>query len=241
MNTPVDEYAGYETWKAWEAESFGSGHVSLMRTYEAVLTTHVRSQRGIAVDFGFGNGEMLGALRAADFETYGVDRNERLVNIGNSAGFTCFTNLAECIEHIDNRPIEVITAFHVLEHLTKPQLLLLLRSFEEVLSKGGVLIAAFPNGDSPFSAPAFNGDITHQTFIGSSMANQLGHQTGLHLLTYRSFPAVPTFSPKLSSRLLGIVRSKAESLISALLCKVYYGSANYTLAPTALAVWQKPE
>ena len=48
--------------------------------------------------------------------------------------------------------------------------------------KGGKFIARVPNGDSPFGMPLQNGDLTHQTIIGSGIMKYLSNSLGFKII-----------------------------------------------------------
>jgi SAM-dependent methyltransferase len=231
-------YAIYHMWKDWSEESFGRVSPELHSAYSAIFTSHANFSKGLAIDFGFGNGEMLNTLRSAGFEVMGVERNPILREIATRKGYEAFESLVDVRLPKDEK-IAVITAFHVLEHLDCKNLLETLTQFSKLLKPGGVVLAAFPNGDSPFSASAFNGDITHVTLIGSSMAEQIGLMTGLNLTVFHDFPSLSTYSPQLILRFKGIVRHSIEKLLNQVLSRIYYGGTKKALSPVALAVWTK--
>jgi hypothetical protein len=231
-------YAIYHEWKDWSVESFGVASQELDAAYKALLRKHVQIEGRYAIDFGFGNGEMLTILRATGFQSIGIELNPVLCEIASSKGYETVGSLTD-----DRLPcscsVTVITAFHVLEHLDKDTLRQTFARFAILLKRGGIVIAAFPNGDSPFAASAFNGDITHVTCIGSSMADQVGSMSGLKLTSFHAFPALTTYSLRPLVRLKGLLRCYAEQIISGLLSRVYYGNADKVLSPVAVAVWTK--
>jgi SAM-dependent methyltransferase len=231
-------YAIYHEWKSWSDDSFGVASPELHAAYAVLLRSHTRITSGPAIDFGFGNGEMLTTLRASGFQAVGVERNPLLREIAFRKGYETAESLTD-----DRLPasgtLAVVTAFHVLEHLDRDMLRQTLARFAELLQPGGIVLAAFPNGDSPFSASAFNGDITHVTWIGSSMAEQLGEMSGLKLAAFHEFPSLTTYSRQPLVRLKGTLRSFMEKLLSGILSRVYYGGAGKVLSPVAVAVWAK--
>lgn len=231
-------YEIYHEWKDWTESSFGVGSPELHRAYAALLRTYSWNSGGHAIDFGFGNGEMLATLRSLGFDTTGIERNPVLREMAGRKGFSAAETL------FDNQlpacgSVALITALHVLEHLDKDALGATLLRCSALLQSGGILLTAFPNGDSPFSASAFNGDITHATWIGSSMAAQLGAMSGLKLMAYRPFPPLSRYSSRLSVRAKGFLRSSAERVLSGVLSMVYYGGSGKVLSPVVVAVWTK--
>jgi SAM-dependent methyltransferase len=238
-NNRENAYDVYHEWKAWTEDSFGFGPPELHAAYASLLRRHARITDGCAIDFGFGNGEMLATLRTSGFRAIGIERNRYLCEVASRKGYDTTESLAD-----DRLPasgtLAVVTAFHVLEHLDKKTLQQTLASFADLLQPGGILLAAFPNGDSPFSVSAINGDTTHMTWIGSSMADQVGAMSGLKLTAFHAFPSLTTYSNRPIVRLKGLIRSSIEKFISGIISAVYYGSAGKVLSPVVVAVWTKP-
>lgn len=89
------------------------------------------------LDVGCGDGTLLQSGAAAGWRVYGVETHPELAR---SRGLTVFANIQQACQ---NGPYDVITLWHVLEHLTSPdtdvQLLL------NLLSPGGKLIIAVPD------------------------------------------------------------------------------------------------
>ncbi len=69
---------------------------------------------------------------------------------------------------------DCITAFDLLEHLTKDETLALLRATHRALKPGGHLLLKVPNADGPFGAKILYSDFTHeQAFTPRSIAQVL--------------------------------------------------------------------
>lgn len=238
MGVNSNAYSAYHEWKEWSDESFGTISTELEGVYVALLRKYIPKQSGMVLDFGFGNGEMLATLRKLGFETCGIEINPFLRDVASRKGYVVYSLLTDTGLPA-NACLDAITAFHVLEHLDKPVFLETMNRFSCLLRPGGVVLAAFPNGDSPFSASAFNGDITHMTLVGSSLADQVGSKFGMKLAAYESFPAVSDFSPSFSVRYKGRIRGCVEHMISQILSKAYYGNVRKVFSPVAIAVWEK--
>ncbi len=71
------------------------------------------------LDYGCGTGGFLEQAHGAFLEVAGFDVNESICSLHNALGWKCFSSIADVPGDVD-----VITLFHVLEHLPKPWLLL---------------------------------------------------------------------------------------------------------------------
>ncbi|MDI6729886.1 MAG: methyltransferase domain-containing protein, partial [Thermodesulfovibrionales bacterium] len=77
------------------------------------------------LDFGCGPGGFLFLLNARELATtaHGVESEKRLSNHYLSHGLTVFQNLSEVPKDI-RRGYDIITMFHVLEHIPEPRSIL---------------------------------------------------------------------------------------------------------------------
>lgn len=140
------------------------------------------------LDLGCGRGEWLELLKKEGINAFGVDLDE--------------TMLASCkqyklnVRHQDalgalrehpNGSLQMITGFHVAEHLPFNQLIALCREAYRALSPGGLLILETPNSENIHVASStFHLDPTHSTplpsklltflmeFVGFSRSVQIG-------------------------------------------------------------------
>jgi SAM-dependent methyltransferase len=76
----------------------------------------------------------------------------------------------------------MVAAFDVMEHIPLDLLPGFLSDVRRVLKPGGLFLARFPNGDSPFGRHIQNGDPTHKTAIGSIRARYLAAQSGFDII-----------------------------------------------------------
>jgi len=164
-----DAYA-YPKWKDWGAEAFGV----LSQRDEADFSAHLRRSGMLlppgsrVLEMGFGNGGFLTYARKRGWDITGTEINPELVRRATEHGF--------CARHAENLALfsenhfDFVIIYDVLEHIPQERLLDLLSDVKRVLKDDGMLIARFPNGDSPFSRFSQHGDPTHLTTIGSLKA-----------------------------------------------------------------------
>ncbi len=94
---------------------------------------------GKLLDIGAGTGEFLLAAKKSNWEVLGVEPNEQARNLSEDKG----VSLAENLELVSDKNFDVITLWHVLEHL--PNLQKDINLIHSKLKKGGTLIIAVPN------------------------------------------------------------------------------------------------
>ena len=94
------------------------------------------------LDFGCGTGDFLAKSKSGGWEVVGIEPNAQARKIANEKTGNCVFE-AEKLSSLPDNSFDVITLWHVLEHL--PNLEEQLSIFENLLSLEGTLIIAVPN------------------------------------------------------------------------------------------------
>ena len=117
-----------------------------------------------ALDLGCGRGEWLEVLATVGFTAAGVDLDEGMLSACHDLGLSA--SKCEAVAHLVTLPDNsqaVVTAFHVVEHISFGQLKLLVSETLRVLKPGGLLIMETPNPENIIVATRnFYLDPTHQ-------------------------------------------------------------------------------
>jgi 2-polyprenyl-3-methyl-5-hydroxy-6-metoxy-1,4-benzoquinol methylase len=115
------------------------------------------------VDLACGNGKFLHLAKNMGFQhVEGVDVSDEQIHI---AAQTCaHVTLASLFEFLPKRvgKYDLITAFDLLEHLTKDEAFMFLDLCYAALKPGGRLVLQMPNGDTPWGLAMRYGDLTHE-------------------------------------------------------------------------------
>lgn len=98
-----------------------------------------QSHKGRILDIGAGTGDFLLTAKIDGWETVGVEPSDRAKNIAIQKGIS-FVNEIGALE---NNSFDVITMWHVLEHV--PNLELQIQELKRLLKPTGTLIVAVPN------------------------------------------------------------------------------------------------
>lgn len=162
------DYATYAEFKAWRPEDFATFSADEANFY-AVEVGRAAGGAPCLFELGFGNGSLLGWARGNGYAVSGFEVQTGLMERAGAAGFAIDTDPAR----MEPASFDVIVALDVFEHIAFPDLAVLVPGLHRALKPGGRLIARFPNGDSPFSMPLFNGDHTHVTWLGAGKIAQL--------------------------------------------------------------------
>jgi 2-polyprenyl-3-methyl-5-hydroxy-6-metoxy-1,4-benzoquinol methylase len=187
QNEPINKMSessygkSYLTWKMW-GDEFGKlskfeAHYFSKEISKANCTFPKNSK---VLEIGFGNGSFLKYASEKNWDVYGTEVNSDLVQIANQKGFNTFDT--SDLTMFKNDTFDLVIAFDVLEHIPQEHLLSFILEIKRVLRNDGVLIARFPNGDSPFGLSNQNGDITHVTAIGSGKINYFAANSNMELI-----------------------------------------------------------
>jgi SAM-dependent methyltransferase len=117
-----------------------------------------------ALDLGCGRGEWIELLRGEAVEATGVDENPVIVNACVGRGLPVVR--AEAFEYLRAQPegaFDLVTSFHVIEHLPTETAVAWLLEIRRVLRPGGMLILETPNAENLMvGASTFYNDPTHR-------------------------------------------------------------------------------
>lgn len=94
------------------------------------------------LDIGAGTGSFLESAKISGWETYGIEPNKKARDLAINKGL----ELKENIDLLEKQDFQVITLWHVLEHL--PDLNLQINKIASLLNEDGTLILAVPNFQS---------------------------------------------------------------------------------------------
>lgn len=94
---------------------------------------------GSLLDIGAGTGEFLKVAKENNWSISGIEPNEKARTIASEKGI----NLVNSIDDLSGKQYDVVTLWHVLEHL--PELEMTVQKIEAFVKPGGVLLIAVPN------------------------------------------------------------------------------------------------
>jgi SAM-dependent methyltransferase len=150
---------------------------------------------GGVVDLGCGRGEWLALLRTAGVVARGVDANPAFVAAGRARGLDM--ELGDALGYLEALPpdsIDMVTAFHVIEHLATEDLLALLEAARGALRPGGCLLLETPNPTNLVMAACdFYNDPTHRSPLPPALTEYLVATQGFGNVEVR--PLHPKTSP----------------------------------------------
>jgi len=130
------------------------------------------------LDVGCGRGEWLELLQVNGYKAKGIDINRVMVSQCRERGLDVKEHdVIDYLSTLSSESLNVITGFHIIEHLPFETLMRLLEESYRVLKKGGMVIFETPNPENIIvGACNFYTDPTHQNPIPPHSAmNYLGN------------------------------------------------------------------
>jgi len=147
------------------------------------------------VDVGCGRAEWLTLLRDEGIVARGVDANADFVTAGRAAGLDVVR--ADAVEHLsglEEGSLDLVTAFHLAEHLDTETLLALCEGARHALRPGGCLLLETPNPTNlTMGACNFYLDPTHRSPMPPALTAFLVEASGFVDVEIR--PLHPDDSP----------------------------------------------
>jgi O-antigen chain-terminating methyltransferase len=176
------------------------------------------------LDLGCGRGEWLMLLRDAGVPARGVEANPTLVHAGHARGLDIA--LGDAIAHLQGLApgsVDMVTAFHVIEHLDIEELLAVLAAAWAALRPGGCLLLETPNpANLVMAACDFYNDPTHRSPLPAALTEYLLSAQGFTDIEVR--PLHPKPSPLVSPAADGAV-AELQAVVSRLL----FGPQDYAV------------
>jgi 2-polyprenyl-3-methyl-5-hydroxy-6-metoxy-1,4-benzoquinol methylase len=237
MNKPAADsanlYGGYAQWKQWDGDFSASDRDA--RYFTAEFADIELAARRV-LEIGFGNGSFLAWAKAQGALVVGTEIDEGMLARAREKGFVAWPSVLAELAASGQR-FDVVVAFDVFEHWDKETLIANLKCIAALLDTGGLVLARFPNGHSPFGRVHQHGDITHQTALSKSSIEQLAGITGFTVVRVSNAASVPVrcdMWSALKHRWRKRRRAKIEVMIGKL-----YGIDRLPLDPNLTAVLRK--
>jgi SAM-dependent methyltransferase len=181
------------------------------------------------LELGFGQGALLDWAQDRGYETHGLEIIPELVEratVRHAVRLGTIFDLDAAKASFDG-----VFAVDVFEHIPLPELRKTLRLIAEILRPGGICVARFPNGSSPFWGPHMFSDATHTTFLTEGTIRQL--------IVGSSLEVIGAFNPRprgvhLRQRLAYVGRDIVETIIGYL----YFGH-RFAMDPNVIVVLRR--
>jgi 2-polyprenyl-3-methyl-5-hydroxy-6-metoxy-1,4-benzoquinol methylase len=145
------------------------------------------------LDLGCGAGNLLSLFEFLGYSDFtGVDNSaEQVAEARERFPAVIQADVFEFLTEETGEPYDVITAFDLLEHLTRDEAITFLRLVSRRMRPGGSLILQLPNGDSPFAGAVFWSDLTHETPYTAISLRHVLEACGFDDCTFREHRPTP--------------------------------------------------
>ncbi|HAR34483.1 MAG TPA: hypothetical protein DCR95_10500 [Desulfobacter sp.] len=153
-------------------------------TVDLVTPLFAKDKAIQAADLGCGRGEWLQIISGYCAKVTGIDMNSAMISQCLSHGLQAEQgDLLEWLQRQPDQSLDLITAFHVIEHLPFEKLNMLIHEIYRVLTHGGSVILETPNPENIHVAThMFYRDPTHKTPVPKELSN--------HLLEFHGFTQI---------------------------------------------------
>jgi len=173
----------------------------MIRWKRRVIERH--AQPGRLLDVGCGTGEFLHFMQKSGWQTRGLEPDARAARFARETyGLAVDTAAVEALERMQ-RPWDVVTFWHVLEHLAEP--VPVLRAAADLLAADGWMLVALPNPTSidarvyghrwvAWDAPR------HLVHFSPSTLARAAEAAGLEVIEQRTMPLDAAYNCLMSER-----------------------------------------
>ncbi|MCX5720885.1 MAG: class I SAM-dependent methyltransferase [Nitrospirae bacterium] len=163
-----------------------------------LIRKHVPPCREVKIlDLGCGSGTLIYFLREAGYHCVsGVDCSPEQVAAARDLGIEGIreADLGEVLRTLDGEAVDVVIAFDVIEHMTKPELLAFADEVYRVLRTGGRWILHAPNAEALFGSRVRYADWTHEQAFTKESLEQLLRTVGFkEIHCYEDEPVIHGF------------------------------------------------
>ena len=126
------------------------------------------------LDLGCGMGFLLHMLKREGYRNaLGVEVNRDQVELARRFGLQVVEEDVMAFMENNREKFHLVFVNHLLEHLSKKEVLDLLELVFHALEKGGKILVAVPNASSPLGLPLAFGDFTHEVFFSPNSLREV--------------------------------------------------------------------
>ena len=186
------------------------------------LVAHSPDDSVRVLDIGCGRGEWLTLLQRIGVRAAGVDSHTAFVEAGRAQGLDMVEG--DGIDYLRSLPansLDLVTAFHLIEHLDIERVLTLIAGAHDALRPGGCLLLETPNPTNlQMAACDFYNDPTHRTPLPPALAAFLVSASGFYEIEVRHLH--PAKSPLAAP-------GRERALVEGVVERALYGPQDYAV------------
>lgn len=144
-------------------DTFRGSRELILKRYEKYLH-YLDSNVRTSLDIGCGRAEWVELLTKQGINAHGIDLNNAMLNIGTTQGLenlTCI-DAFEYLQSCEDNMFDLVTAFHIIEHIPYEKLFTLLQEIQRVATPNATILLETPNPKNiSVSTYEFYKDPTH--------------------------------------------------------------------------------
>ncbi len=156
-------------------ETFRGSQETVLERYKAYLK-YLNPDIKNALDIGCGRGEWTGLLQQNSIHAQGIDLNLAMLNAGTQKGIKNLQhiNAFEFFKSCPDNQFDLVTAFHIIEHIPFEQLFVFLQEIKRISTADASLLLETPNpANLMVAAYTFYKDPTHLNPLPSEVVEFL--------------------------------------------------------------------
>ena len=228
MNENKDIYEDYLKFKGWESLFTYSKYQA--KQFEDIFSGLNLENINI-LEIGYGSGSLMRWLSDQGALVSGVEIQEELLNAAKENSFQVYSSL----ENINTESFDLVIALDVFEHIEKAHLSDYLNSVNQITSSNGMLLARFPNCQSPNSVFTQYGDPTHVSKLSVPIFTHHTKLANFDFIKAFEGKAIQIYSNNyLVSIFKFIIKSIAKKII-----QIGLGSASIPLWADVIVLYKK--
>jgi SAM-dependent methyltransferase len=191
-----------------------------------------------ALDLGCGYGNFLYFLRQRNWAaSHGVDLDQTQVALANALGLDA--RHGNALEAIGDNKLGLISAFDLIEHLSKNDAVALLLASQRALLPGGALIVQCPCADGFRGSYDLCNDLTHRWAPTSVSLRQMLITAGFDRVDLIDL-TLPPYSATTKRRIKYAIRRLARKLAAPVLSILGINNPRIWSDSVMAIAWQKP-
>ena len=165
-------------------ESFRGTESDICERQEFYVNRYLKNKsfdsNDIAIDLGCGRGEWLKRINELGLHAVGIDTNVRMIEECKKKGMEAKVyDAISYIRELDDNSVSIISAFQLIEHIAKSDVIILVREAYRALKPQGILILETPNVcNIEVGASTFYLDPTHINPMHPDFIQFLAEYTG---------------------------------------------------------------
>ncbi len=148
------EYKDYLKFKGWD--SFFTYNIAQSKQFEDIFK-NINLQEKKVLEIGFGSGSLMNWMRDKGAKVSGVEIQDTLIKSAKNNDFKAYPSL----DVIEEKDFNIVIGLDLFEHIDRKNLTSFLIQISNLMETGGLLIARFPNCQSPSGVFTQFGDPTH--------------------------------------------------------------------------------